>query len=158
MEEAEEGRRVSSHAHFGHGYRDQTAIHGNNFAFNVTVTASGATPTGQVQLFDGGAALGLPAAVSNGTVSINTGLTAVGTHAVSAHYLGDTTNFAVLQRSPGVDGDRQYYVAAHHHSNRISQRQPDHSVASSIITFAKLIKKRLRRSPELFNPCRHFAR
>jgi hypothetical protein len=66
----------------------------NNFAFNVTVTATGATPSGQVQLFDGGAALGLPAAVSNGTVAINTGLTAVGTHSVSAHYLGDAKTSA----------------------------------------------------------------
>ncbi len=62
----------------------------NNFAFNVTVTASGATPTGQVQLFDGGTALGLPAPISNGTVSINSGLAAAGTHPVSAHYLGDS--------------------------------------------------------------------
>jgi hypothetical protein len=66
----------------------------NNVAFNVTVTASGATPTGQVQLFEGTAALGLPAAVSNGTVSITTGLGAVGTHSVSAHYLGDAKTLA----------------------------------------------------------------
>jgi Pro-kumamolisin, activation domain/Bacterial Ig-like domain (group 3) len=66
----------------------------NNFAFNVSVTASGATPTGQVQLFDGTTALGLPAAVSNGTVSINTGLGAVGTHSASAHYLGDAKTLA----------------------------------------------------------------
>ena len=66
----------------------------NNFLFNVTVTASGATPTGQVQLFDGGTALGLPAPVSNGTVAINTGLGAVGTHSVSAHYLGDAKTSA----------------------------------------------------------------
>ena len=66
----------------------------NNFAFNVTVTASGATPAGQVQLFDGTTALGLPAPVSNGTVSINTGLGAVGTHSVSAHYLGDAKTSA----------------------------------------------------------------
>jgi len=63
----------------------------NNFAFNVTVTSSGANPTGQMQLFDGSAALGLPVSLSNGTASINTGLVAVGTHRVSAHYLGNTT-------------------------------------------------------------------
>jgi hypothetical protein len=62
----------------------------NNFAFNVAVT--GANPTGQVQLFDAGTALGLPVTLSNGTASINTGLATIGTHAVSAHYLGDTTN------------------------------------------------------------------
>jgi len=66
----------------------------NNLAFNVTVTASGATPTGQVQLFEGTTALGLPAEVSNGTVSITTGLGAVGTHSVSAHYLGDAKTLA----------------------------------------------------------------
>ncbi|MDP9338894.1 MAG: Ig-like domain repeat protein [Acidobacteriota bacterium] len=66
----------------------------NNFAFTVTVTASGATPTGQVQLFDGTTALGLPAPVSNGTVSITTGLGAVGTHSVTAHYLGTSTTQA----------------------------------------------------------------
>ena len=66
----------------------------NNFAFNVTVTASGASPTGQVQLFDGSSALGLPVSVSNGTASINTGLATVGTHAVSARYLGNATTLA----------------------------------------------------------------
>jgi len=64
----------------------------NNFAFTVAVT--GGTPTGQVQLYDGSAALGAPAAVSNGTMSIATGLGAVGTHSVSAHYLGDSTTQA----------------------------------------------------------------
>jgi hypothetical protein len=62
----------------------------NNFAFNVAVT--GANPAGQVQLFDAGTALGLPVTLSNGTAFINTGLATIGTHAVSAHYLGDTTN------------------------------------------------------------------
>jgi len=66
----------------------------NNFAFNVTVTASGGNPTGQVQLFDGSTALGLPVTVTNGTASINTGLSAIGTHAVSAHYLGNATTLA----------------------------------------------------------------
>jgi subtilase family serine protease len=63
----------------------------NNFAFNVTVTSSSANPTGQVQLFDGSTALGLPVSLSNSVASINTGLAAIGTHAVSAHYLGNTT-------------------------------------------------------------------
>ena len=66
----------------------------NNFAFTVAVTSSGASPTGQVQLFDGSTALGLPVTVSNGTASINTGLATVGTHAVSAHYLGNATTLA----------------------------------------------------------------
>jgi hypothetical protein len=66
----------------------------NNFAFNVSVTSSGASPTGQVQLFDGSTALGLPVSLSNGTTLINTGLAAVGTHGVSAHYLGNATTLA----------------------------------------------------------------
>ena len=66
----------------------------NNFAFNVTVTSSGVSPNGQVQLFDGSTALGLPVSLSNGTASINTGLATVGTHAVSAHYLGNATTLA----------------------------------------------------------------
>jgi subtilase family serine protease len=66
----------------------------NNFAFNVTVTSTGVAPTGQVQLFEDGTALGLPAPVSNGTVSITTGLGAVGTHSVSAHYFGNTATMA----------------------------------------------------------------
>jgi Big-like domain-containing protein len=66
----------------------------NNFAFTVAVTSSGASLTGQVQLFDGSTALGLPVTVSNGTASINTGLATVGTHAVSAHYLGNATTLA----------------------------------------------------------------
>ncbi len=64
----------------------------NNFAFNVAVTSTGTNPTGQVQLFDASTALGLPIAISNGSASINTGLPTIGTHAVSAHYLGDTAN------------------------------------------------------------------
>jgi hypothetical protein len=60
----------------------------NNFAFTITVT-SAVNPTGQVQLFDAGVPLGLPLTVSNGTVLTNIGLGAVGTHSISAHYLGN---------------------------------------------------------------------
>ena len=74
----------------------------NNFAFNVTVTSSGASPTAQVQLFDGSIALGLPVSLSNGTVSINTGLATVGTHAVSAHYLGNATTLASVSGALNV--------------------------------------------------------
>ena len=62
----------------------------NNFAFTVAVTSSGASPTGQVQLFDGTTALGLPVSMTSGAAAINTGLPTIGTHAVSAHYPGDT--------------------------------------------------------------------
>jgi hypothetical protein len=47
-----------------------------------------------VQLFDGAATLGLPAPVSNGTVSITTGLASIGTHSVTAHYLGNAATMA----------------------------------------------------------------
>jgi subtilase family serine protease len=60
----------------------------NNFAFTITVT-SAVNPTGQVQLFDAGVPLGLPLTVSNGTALTNIGLGAVGTHSISAHYLGN---------------------------------------------------------------------
>jgi hypothetical protein len=63
----------------------------NNFAFIVAVTSSGAVPAAQVQLFDGSTALGLPVSLSNGSASINTGLPTIGTHAVTAHYLGNSS-------------------------------------------------------------------
>jgi hypothetical protein len=44
-----------------------------------------------VQLFEGSTALGLPVTVANGTASINTGFSPVGTHSVTAHYLGNVT-------------------------------------------------------------------
>jgi hypothetical protein len=61
-----------------------------NFAFAVTV-AGGSTPTGNVQLLDGGANLGATSSLSNGAVMITeNGLTPVGTHAISVHYMGDS--------------------------------------------------------------------
>ncbi len=61
----------------------------NDFAFNVSVTSSGATAAGQVQLFADGSPVGVPVPVSNGTALIASGLQGIGTHSVSAHYLGD---------------------------------------------------------------------
>jgi hypothetical protein len=60
---------------------------GTNVAFSITVTAS-VGANGQVQLFDGGTALGTPASVTNGSTTIMNALP-VGTHSISAHYLGD---------------------------------------------------------------------
>jgi Pro-kumamolisin, activation domain/Bacterial Ig-like domain (group 3) len=87
------GTQVASHTTLTVTNAKQASTN-NNFAFNVVVTSSGASPTGQVQLFDGSTALGLPVTVSNGSASINTGLATVGTHAVSAHYLGNATTLA----------------------------------------------------------------
>jgi hypothetical protein len=84
------GTQVASHTTLTVTNAKQPATN-NNFAFNVSVTSPGANPTGQVQLFEGSAALGLPVAISNGTASINAGFTTVGTHSVSVHYLGNTT-------------------------------------------------------------------
>jgi Pro-kumamolisin, activation domain/Bacterial Ig-like domain (group 3) len=87
------GTQVASHTTLTVTNAKQASTN-NNFAFNVAVTSSGASPTGQVQLFDGSTASGLPVTASNGTASINTGLATVGTHAVSAHYLGNATTLA----------------------------------------------------------------
>jgi len=65
---------------------------GNTFAFTVSVM--GGTPTGQVQLFDGSTALGTPATVSGGSASITSNGLPVGTHAISAHYLGTSSTLA----------------------------------------------------------------
>src|SRR5207245_9597485 len=63
---------------------------GTNIAFSIAVTSTGAAANGQVQLFDGTSTLGSSVTVSNGSAMIsNAGLLA-GTHAISAHYLGDT--------------------------------------------------------------------
>jgi subtilase family serine protease len=66
---------------------------GTVFTFNVTVT--GGTPTGMVQLFEGGLAfstVGATANVSNGKATITSPPTLqVGTHSLSVHYLGDAT-------------------------------------------------------------------
>jgi len=66
---------------------------GTAFTFNVTVT--GGTPTGMVQLFEGGVAfstVGATANVSNGKATITSPPTLpVGTHSLSVHYLGDAT-------------------------------------------------------------------
>ena len=69
-----------------------------NTAFNFSVTVTGGTPGGMAQLFDGGVAIstaGASATVSGGkaTLAAPTTLT-VGTHAISVHYLGDSTTLA----------------------------------------------------------------
>jgi hypothetical protein len=61
-------------------------------AFTFTVTVTGGTPTGNVELFDNGTMIGTAVAVSSGTASLTAPSTlAVGTHQISAHYLGDST-------------------------------------------------------------------
>ncbi len=68
------------------------AAQGTLLSFNVSVT--GGTPSGLVQLFDGTTVLSSSAQVVNGTATINTDALVVGTHAISAHYLGDSNTLA----------------------------------------------------------------
>jgi pro-kumamolisin-like protein/Big-like domain-containing protein len=65
---------------------------GTAFTFSVAVT--GGTPTGQVELFDGATMIGTAATVAGGTAAPTAPALAVGTHMISAHYLGDTTTAA----------------------------------------------------------------
>jgi hypothetical protein len=73
-----------------------------NGSITVSATVMGGTPAGNVQFFVDGSALGSSTPVANGTTG-NITLTAaqapmflqlVGTHTVSAHYLGDTNTQA----------------------------------------------------------------
>jgi len=64
-------------------------LSGTAFSFSVSVT--GGTPSGQVQLFDGSTMIGAAATVAGGSATPTAPALAVGTHAISAHYLGDTT-------------------------------------------------------------------
>jgi hypothetical protein len=69
------------------------AASGVNISFSIAVNATKAA-NGQVQLFDGSTALGTAVSVSNGSATIMNGSLPVGTHAISAHYLGDTSTQA----------------------------------------------------------------
>jgi hypothetical protein len=64
---------------------------GNTFSFTATVT--GGTLTGQVQLLEGGTALAT-VGVTAGTASFQTAALPVGTHSISAHYMGDANTLA----------------------------------------------------------------
>lgn len=70
---------------------------GNTVTLSATVTAvapGAGTPTGTVQFKDGGANLGAPAALNgSGVAQLTTSSLAVGNHAITAVYAGDT-NFA----------------------------------------------------------------
>jgi len=66
----------------------------NSGMFTFSVTVTGGTPTGMVQLFDGATAIGAAVAVSGGTATPTAPALAVGTHAISAHYAGDSTTKA----------------------------------------------------------------
>jgi hypothetical protein len=74
----------------------------SNGSITVSATVTGGTPAGNVQFFADGTAIGSAVPVSNGTTG-NITVTAaqapaflnlVGTHSLSAHYLGDTSTQA----------------------------------------------------------------
>jgi hypothetical protein len=60
---------------------------GTAFTFSVAVT--GGTPGGMVQLFDGATMIGTAATVTGGVATPTAPALTVGTHAITAHYLGD---------------------------------------------------------------------
>ncbi len=65
---------------------------GTAFSFSVSVT--GGTPSGQVQLFDGSTMIGAAATVAGGSATPTAPALSVGTHSISAHYSGDATTAA----------------------------------------------------------------
>ncbi len=65
-------------------------LNGTAFTFSVAVTGGSPAPSGMVQLFDGATMIGTPATVAGGTATPTATALSVGTHAISAHYLGDT--------------------------------------------------------------------
>ncbi len=65
---------------------------GTAFTFSVAVT--GGTPAGQVALFDNGTMIGTAATVTGGAATPTATALAVGTHSISAHYLGDAYTMA----------------------------------------------------------------
>jgi hypothetical protein len=62
------------------------------FSFSVAVT--GGTPSGMVELFENGAMIGTAATVAGGMATPTAPALSVGTHSISAHYLGDTNTLA----------------------------------------------------------------
>jgi hypothetical protein len=63
---------------------------GQSVTFTATVTGSGAT--GTIQFLDGATSLGSPIALTSGTAALTTSGLTIGTHPITAAYLGDTTN------------------------------------------------------------------
>jgi Bacterial Ig-like domain (group 3) len=66
-----------------------TKVPQGTVSFTVNVASSGKSPAGSVQLYDGSSLKGNPTALSGGSATISIPDLAVGTHAISAHYLGD---------------------------------------------------------------------
>jgi len=65
--------------------------HGEAVTFTAKVTSTGPTPTGKVTFLDGTAKIGL-AMLNGGVATFTTSKLAVGTHPITARYLGDADN------------------------------------------------------------------
>jgi hypothetical protein len=65
-------------------------------SLTITATISGNAPTGTVQFYSNGSALGTPVAVVNGVAVLNTNsLTSSGSDSITATYSGDSNNAAI---------------------------------------------------------------
>jgi hypothetical protein len=65
--------------------------HGQAVTFTATVTSAGPTPTGKVKFLDGTVGIG-SATLSGGVATLTKSTLAVGTHPITAQYLGDAAN------------------------------------------------------------------
>jgi hypothetical protein len=65
------------------------AVTGQAVTFTATVTSTVGTPSGAVQFYADGAALGSPVMLSNGQACLSTSALAVGTHPITATYSSD---------------------------------------------------------------------
>jgi hypothetical protein len=83
---------------------------GQAVTFTATVTAAGGTPTGTVVFRDGGTTLGTVDLDAAGQATFTTSSLQLGTHTITAEYLGDA-NFSGSV-SPGLDQDVQFEPGA----------------------------------------------
>ena len=74
--------------------------YGQTVSFTATVTSAGPTPTGKVTFKDGTKSL-QTVTLSGGVATYTTSKLAVGTHAITADYLGDAAN--ATSTSPVLD-------------------------------------------------------
>jgi hypothetical protein len=65
--------------------------YGQAVTFTATVTSAGPTPTGKIRFMDGTTGLGM-ATLTGGVATLTKSKLAVGTHPITAQYLGDATS------------------------------------------------------------------
>ena len=79
------------------------SIHfGEVATFTATVSSTAGTPTGNVAFLDGVTSLGT-AALSSGVATFNTGGLALGTHSITARYLGSSDYLASTSAATSQD-------------------------------------------------------